>query len=292
MLRLSLAGVISSEIEWRGPLPAAAGIGAGFGRGPDFGVGLGVGVGLAAGDGCRTKGGSIEAEPAAATRCRERSKNSPPTNAISPAKIASHVGQLLIQPAFTAEPCGGRPGPLSARLGSDVEDGRLSRTGSAGVRSRDAVGGSVPDTVSAPGIRCPGVARAAGVKRLVSVCWGAGVRIVGNCRCAGAGAGVGVERAVGITRGATGTGPSMSTGPWTCGVAVAVGLGAGGNWKPAGGVPVATGVAAAGALAPASTKRLHCAIMIAKKKGLCLEHIFQGWVRQNRAISKAALNRD
>lgn len=299
MLRLSLIGVIASRIGWAVscPVPAfvltAAVAGPRAGAGAGAGAGVGAGVAGGAGASRRAAGGSIGAAPANAVWRRDRRKNSPASSAANPAKAASQGDQLANKPRFSAAPCAAGPASLSARLGSDVGDGKLSSTVSAGVRSREEFGCSVSDSLSSPCTPWPGVARAAGVNRRVAtpcVCCGAGIWMVGRGRWTGVGVGVG--RSVGIRRGATGTGPSISTGPWTWGVAVAVGLGAGRNWNPAGGVAVAAGVAAAGTPAPASASRLHCAITIASKGKLRLGHIFRGWVRQNRANSKAALNRD
>mgnify|MGYP003115938052 CR=1 FL=1 len=79
--------------------------------------------------------------------------------------------------------------------------------------------------------------RAAGVNRRVAgVCSTCGGAARGAGRGAGVWAGAGVLSgvgalgvAVGMTRGLTGTGPSISTGPCTCGVRVGDGDGAGGN---------------------------------------------------------------
>ncbi len=274
------------ELPGAGPLPANAGEGAGGEIGVRAGAGAGAGWGIT--------GDCIDSAPARATRRRNRSsRNNPASRASAPAKIASHKAHLAFPPGSIAAPCAAGLALLSARLGSDVGGGMVSSAGSADVRPAEGVGRSAPaDTLSPPLMRWPGVARAAGVNRLVSDCGGGGVWMAGRGRWAAVGVGVGAARGVAITRGATGTGPSISTGPWTWGVAVGAGLGAGNSWKPAGGVAEIAGAAIAGIPAPASTSTLHCAIAIAIRKELRSGHIFQGWIRQNRAISQAALNRD
>ena len=222
MLRLSLAGVTVSEIglvvfALTGGLAAAGAwddldIGAGVGAGVGGGAGVGAGCRLVR----RASGGSIVATPAGAIWRRDLNRNTAPSNAISPAANVIHMDHPDIQPRLSAAPgTDGKPS-TSAMVGSDVGDGKLSSTGSAGVSSSGDVEAVSMDSDSSPDTLWPGVARAAGVNRRdtgVRLVAGSGCRMVGSGRGVAVGVGAGAGLAVGITRGLTGTGPSISTGP-------------------------------------------------------------------------------